>query len=206
MKRLATISTLTLILVSCSADGYSHNNYSMKQTPSQAMPGSSFIQAVIFNNKKTTYLENLASEALAKKVKIAEQNKAKVLNKIAIDSRMLKLQEFVGKTRYVFSGSSTTGWDCSGLVRWYYLGLGIDLPHSASKQGILRPKVDAPKPGDIVVFRYKNARSYHHSAIYLGNNKIIHAGFRSGGRTEILSLDSPAFKNNIIKFVRILEN
>lgn len=209
MKRLATVSTFTLVLVSCSAAAaYSHNNNNTytSQTIGQAMPGSSLIQTVIANKNRQTYLEAQAAAALEAKIKRAEYSRALALNKRSLENRIIDLKQRIGKTYYVFSGSSASGWDCSGLVRWYYAGLGIDIPHSANKQGNMRPKVLDPLPGDIVVFKYKNSTTYHHSAIYLGNNKIVHAGFGSGDKTETLSLDSAAFKNNVIEFVRVLEN
>ena len=207
MKRLATVSTLTLVLVSCSsAVSYSHNNTQIN-TPalSQAMPGSSLIQTIIGMHREQTMLEEQAAAAAAlelEKQKIREQQFA---NERAIAQRIVDIKQYNNKTWYVFSGSTPKGWDCSGLVVWFYEGLGKELPHSASKQGWLKPKVEDPRPGDVVVFRHHGYKNYHHSAIYIGNNKVIHAGFGKGDRTEIVSLDDNVFKDTEIRFVRILE-
>jgi cell wall-associated NlpC family hydrolase len=116
-----------------------------------------------------------------------------------------KLEKRVGKTWYVFSGSTPRGWDCSGLVYWTYEQLGIEVPHSANKQGHLTKGVKDPKVGDIVVWGYKGSKSYYHAGIYIGDGKAIHAGFRKGTTTEIISLDSPSFKGSTVKFVRLIK-
>jgi cell wall-associated NlpC family hydrolase len=208
MKRLATVSTLTLVLVGCaSAVSYSDSHNTNIATPafSQAMPGSSFIQTIVGMKEQQTMLEEQAAEAAAIKLEQQKIRQQQFDNKVAIEQRIVELRQYANKTWYVFSGSSPRGWDCSGLVVWFYEGLGKELPHSASKQGLLRPKVKDPLPGDVVVFRHNGYRNYHHSGIYIGNNKVIHAGFGKGDKTEIVSLDDSAFKDTDIKFVRILE-
>lgn len=116
-----------------------------------------------------------------------------------------KLKSRVGKTWYVFSGHTPAGWDCSGLVYWAYEQLGVPVEHSATKQGNSGTKVRTPAIGDIVVFGYKGSKSYYHSSIYIGDNKVIHAGFRKGTSTSIISLDDPAFQDSTITFVRLIE-
>ena len=127
---------------------------------------------------------------------------------IADSQRLLeaveKTKSYVGKTWYVFSGSTPQGWDCSGLVRWAYLEAGIEIPHSATKQGFLGISVDTPQVGDIVAFTWKNQKNAYHSGIYIGDGKIIHAGFKKGTRTSIISLDSPSFETSDIHFRRLI--
>ena len=127
----------------------------------------------------------------------AEQKLENRTNKV-----LTKLKSRIGKTWYVFSGDQPSGWDCSGLTRWAYAQLGYDIPHSAHKQATLGKRVPIPQPGDIVVFAY--GQYFVHAAIYIGDNKVIHAGFRPGTRTEIISLSSPAFHGMRVVFRRIL--
>lgn len=116
-----------------------------------------------------------------------------------------QLKSRIGKTWYVFSGDTPRGWDCSGLTMWAYKQLGIEVPHSANKQGHLAKGVKDPMPGDIVVWAYGKSTSYYHAAIYIGNGKVIHAGFQKGMTTQIISLNSPAFKGSTPKFIRLIE-
>lgn len=126
-------------------------------------------------------------------------------NTKTMESALADLSQYVGKTRYVFSGDKPTGWDCSGLVRWFYMKhFGIELEHSATAQAFVGTEVEMPKPGDIVVFGYSN-KDFYHAAIYLGDNKVIHSGFKTGRLTEVISLNDPSFDNSVIKFVRVVE-
>lgn len=105
------------------------------------------------------------------------------------------------RTPYVFSGSSTSGWDCSGLVRYTYKRIGIVLPHSADDQAHLGKRVTVPKYGDVVVFAYRGRTDFYHAAIYLGNNLIINAN-REYNTTVIEPLSN--FKHSQIRYVRII--
>jgi len=108
----------------------------------------------------------------------------------------------VYKTAYVFSGSTISGWDCSGMVRYAYKRLGITLEHSANKQAHAGVRVSKPRIGDIVVFAYNGSKSFYHSAIYVGNDLVINANLMYG-TTVIQPLSD--FRNSQIRFVRVIE-
>lgn len=124
-------------------------------------------------------------------------------NNLAVEDVISSLLDRVGRTSYVFGGSTPGGWDCSGMVLWAYKQLGVDLPHSASKQGELGMSVTVPQIGDAVFF--DAGSGIYHAAIYLGDNKVIHSGFREGRKTEVISLDSPAFSGNVITYKRFID-
>jgi cell wall-associated NlpC family hydrolase len=130
-----------------------------------------------------------------------------VVKQDAAEHRMAKvvkkLKKRVGKTWYVFSGSTPSGWDCSGMTRWAYQQIGIDIPHSANKQAQAGVKVAAPAIGDLVLFGYKGTNTFFHASIYIGNNKVIHAGFKKGQTTSVLDLQSASVKNTKMRFVRV---
>lgn len=113
-----------------------------------------------------------------------------------------QLKSRIGKTWYVYSGWQPSGWDCSGLTKWAYDKLGYQLPHSANAQAHLGKRTRHPHAGDLVVFGWGNY--YVHAAIYLGHNKVIHAGFHKGMTTQIISLSSPDFQGMKIMFRQIL--
>lgn len=122
-------------------------------------------------------------------------------------ARVVKqLKKRIGKTWYVFSGSTPRGWDCSGLTRWAYEQIGVELPHSANKQARSGIKVATPAIGDLVLFGYPGSNTFFHASIYIGNNKVIHAGFKRGQTTSILDLESASVKNTKIRFVRVSAN
>jgi cell wall-associated NlpC family hydrolase len=111
------------------------------------------------------------------------------------------LVRFADKTPYVYSGSSTFGWDCSGMVVWAYSQVDVELPHSANKQAHAGKRVSKPQIGDIVVFAHSGSTNFYHSAIYLGDGKIINANLLYK-TTKIQLLTD--FKKSQIRFVRIL--
>jgi cell wall-associated NlpC family hydrolase len=157
-------------------------------------------------------LEDRAPEGVkVKSQSSSEPNQVDVLERLVNHSQRSKLTEvvrklrsYVGKTRYVFSGDTPLGWDCSGLVRWTYENLGISLEHSADKQQRSGTLVKKPLPGDIVAFGYGGGRSFYHTGIYIGNGKVLHAQRARG--TFISRLDSPLFAGNKITFTRIIPN
>jgi cell wall-associated NlpC family hydrolase len=128
-------------------------------------------------------------------IAIHKQNR---LNKVV---KYLKTK--ANKTAYVYSGSTPRGWDCSGMVVWTYKHMGVTLPHSANKQGHIGRRVSKPKVGDIVVFAYQNRTDFYHSAIYIGDNKIINANLMHG-TTVIQPLKD--FAKSQIRFVRVIND
>ena len=108
----------------------------------------------------------------------------------------------VHKTAYVFSGSTISGWDCSGMVRYTYKRLGITLEHSANKQAHSGKRVSKPRVGDVVVFAYQGSTNFYHSAIYVGNNLIINANAMY--KTTVIQPLSD-FSKSQIRFVRVIE-
>ena len=74
--------------------------------------------------------------------------------------------------RYVYGGSSPSGFDCSGLVAYVYGRLGVQLPHNAAAQYSATARISKAdlQPGDLVFYR-----SLGHVALYVGDGKIIDA-------------------------------
>jgi cell wall-associated NlpC family hydrolase len=108
-------------------------------------------QLAISSNKTVESLETQTLVFSAKELQ--RQDKLKN-NKKKIALVVKKLLNRVGKTRYVFSGSTPYGWDCSGMVMWAYGQMGKELPHSATKQSYAGRRVAQKdrKVGDIVIF------------------------------------------------------
>jgi len=123
-------------------------------------------------------------------------------NYILMQKTVKTLISRVNKTSYIFSGSNTRGWDCSGLVRWTYMQFDLDIPHSADKQGHIGKRVSKPNVGDIVVFAYQGSKDFYHSAIYAGQNMVVNANLMYG--TTVLEPLSNYSKSQI-RFVRVIQ-
>jgi hypothetical protein len=124
-------------------------------------------------------------------------------NKIAMEERIRLLEAQVGKTWYVFGGSTPRGWDCSGLVKWFYGGLGVELYHGASSQKNSGVKVDSPVRGDLVSFGY-NADSAGHIGIYISPDVMVHVG-RPGQTTSYRSISEFGEVYGEVIYTRILD-
>jgi cell wall-associated NlpC family hydrolase len=88
---------------------------------------------------------------------------------------------------YVFGGTSSNGFDCSGYVQHVFASLGISLPRTADAQYYAGSKiVGQMKAGDLVFFQtYEPGPS--HVGIYLGNNEFVHASSSHGVMVSSLS-------------------
>ena len=86
-------------------------------------------------------------------------------------------KSFVGY-RYVRGGASPSkGFDCSGLVMYVYGLHGKKLGHGTlaqSKSGKAVARKDM-QPGDIILWSTKKNNYPTHAAIYIGNDKMVHA-------------------------------
>ena len=147
-------------------------------------------------------------EAKLEQTRLEEEAKAQETletNTVKLNNVIEALTDRVGKTRYVFSGSTPRGWDCSGLVKWTYGELGVELEHSASKQQYAGEAVDKPKLGDIVVFKYNGRSSAYHVGIYLYPDTMIHSGGGPGESTSIVSISKFAGKHSKVIYKRVID-
>lgn len=85
-------------------------------------------------------------------------------------------KNFLG-TRYVYGGSSPSGFDCSGFTSYVYRHFGISLPRTADEQGSHGIYVSRNDliPGDLVFFATNGSRGINHAGIYIGDNHFIHS-------------------------------
>ena len=95
-------------------------------------------------------------------------------------------RRFVG-VPYRWAGTTpSTGFDCSGFVRYVYGRFGIRLPHSSYADFGLGRSVDrwALKPGDLVFFD-----GVGHVGLYVGHGRFIHSP-HAGATVQISSMRS----------------
>lgn len=92
--------------------------------------------------------------------------------------------------KYVYGGSSPSGFDCSGLVQYVCRKNGISVSRSSRDQfsnGVAVSR-DNLQPGDLVFFQ-KNG-TIHHVGIYVGGGQMIHAP-QTGKTVSYQSINTP---------------
>lgn len=104
-------------------------------------------------------------------------------------------------TRYVFGGSTPSGFDCSGFVSYVFSKSGKPMGRQTAagfyKKAI---KVSSPKAGDLVFFSNTYKKGISHVGIYIGNGKMINA---SGSKVNISSIHSGYWKSKFTGYGRI---
>jgi cell wall-associated NlpC family hydrolase len=95
-----------------------------------------------------------------------------------------------------------SGFDCSGLTRFVYAQLGINLPHYAAYQFADFAKLDSTdlQPGDLVYFE-PTFDGPGHVALYMGNDEMIEAP-HTGALVRISSFSGAAARMGFLGAVR----
>ncbi|MCX5509468.1 C40 family peptidase [Pseudomonas sp. BJa3] len=160
---------------------------------------------------KRTPIQYRSSSVRARPANAAKQQQAVGMQAVAMSpkqsSEVLSRAVNVLGTPYRWGGSSPKkGFDCSGLVKYAFNDVAdVDLPRTSNAmargQGVKVAKSDL-KPGDLIFFNIKSRR-VNHVAIYLGNDRFIHAP-RTGKRVSIDSLEKPYWQKHYVVAKRVL--
>lgn len=103
-------------------------------------------------------------------------------------------------TKYVFGGTTPSGFDCSGYIYYVHNAAGIKLARTnTTTYYSMTTKITNPQPGDLVFFSNTYKAGISHMGIYIGNGSFIHAG---GDRVQINKVTDYYWKDKFTSYNR----
>jgi murein DD-endopeptidase / murein LD-carboxypeptidase len=150
------------------------------------------------------------SESISRKINAFKKDGVeKQINTDAYDIEDVidRAESLVG-TPHVMGGYSSSGIDCSGLVKLAHAEVDVTLPrssHDQARYGTIIHAGEQMKRGDILFFHstYKKNHLITHTGIYLGDNKFIHASSKRG--VTISNLNSNYYRKHYLFATRLSE-
>ncbi|MBS4200669.1 LysM peptidoglycan-binding domain-containing protein [Bacillus sp. FJAT-49732] len=160
--------------------------------------------------KELKSLNSLSSDLIrigqVLKVNAKAQTEAKPAEKVETPkvtedtSAIVKIAKSVMGTKYVWGGTTLSGFDCSGFIYYVFNQAGKKIARYGTDGYYDRSYyVNKPEPGDLVFFENTYRSGISHMGIYLGNNEFIHASDRG---VEIANLNTPYNQSKFNGFKR----
>lgn len=118
---------------------------------------------------------------------------------------LIKTAQSLLGTPYVWGGTTTRGFDCSGFVQYVYGQNGYSLTRTTYTQwdndGTYVPKSQL-QPGDLVYFGQGNSPS--HVGLYVGDGMMIHSP-RTGDVVKYTTIESGYYNNCYLGAKRVIK-
>jgi cell wall-associated NlpC family hydrolase len=191
------VAVIQLFNTSCSKNLYKEQPQQNKVSREDIkVSGTKKIPVPTDNQIESTKLKKFLDSGTGKTIDI----------KNATPDDIIKTARLYIGTPHCMGGTSKKCIDCSGLLLVVFAKYGIHLPHNSQEQARYGKKIsrmDDLRKGDLVFFKqsYKTSNYITHSAIYIGDNKMIHASANDG--VTITSLDDKYWHPKFVFGTRI---
>lgn len=166
------IYILLILVIVSTGEFVKSENKSLKNTVSNEL--------IKFDSYKKQTTKKSTKKKTTKKVIKTSTKKSKSNKKVVTNTKGKSISNYAiqfNGNPYVHGGTSlTNGADCSGFTQSVYKKFGKSLPRTVEGQSKVGTKVSFSnlQPGDLVFYSNGGSKPTH-VAIYIGNEKIIHA-------------------------------
>jgi cell wall-associated NlpC family hydrolase len=107
---------------------------------------------------------------------------------------------------YLWGGSSSFGFDCSGFTQMLVRARGIIMPRDADKQaawtGVIRVERKDLQPGDLLFFG-SSLKDITHTGMFIGNGQFIHDSTNEHPVVQIGRLDDQPWTKLLVACRRV---
>lgn len=113
-------------------------------------------------------------------------------DQVAASSHLISATNKVMGTKYVWGGTTTSGFDCSGFIGYVFKKIGVSLPRTTASMITTGTSVSKSnlKAGDLVFFN-TSGKGVSHAGIYIGNGKFAHSSSSKG--VSISNINDPYY-------------
>jgi len=124
---------------------------------------------------------------------------------LTVDRAIELSKRFLGLT-YLWGGTSTFGYDCSGFTQMLVRRRGIVMPRDADLQaawqGVVPVLPDELQPGDLLFFG-GSPQHITHTGMYIGNGEFINATTHDRPEVQISRLTDPYWSKLLVACRRL---
>ena len=135
-------------------------------------------------------------------LELTEKPKTNTGGAVSAGQQLVDLAKQYLGTPYVWGGTTTSGFDCSGYTKYVYAQLGYTLNRTAAQQLSNGVSVTSLQVGELVFFNntYSSSLAATHVGIYIGDNQFIHA---AAGGVKITDLSDSFYASRYVGARRI---